>query len=184
MRVFLSVLVIIISIQSLSRANDIRDFEIEGMSIGDSLLNFFDKKIIEENKVFYKSNKFYQVSIDIQNFEIYDGLNFQIKNHDKKYIIHSLSGVIKKDIKECLRNQKKVLKEIESLFNNPQIFDEGKRKHAAYENSFTYDIYIMVNNDMISVSCYDMNDADFSDVMLINVDTAEFNDFLNNEAHY
>tara|TARA_B100000902_G_scaffold370055_1_gene394842 strand:+ start:1388 stop:1888 length:501 start_codon:yes stop_codon:yes gene_type:complete len=164
-------------------ADDISEFEIEGMSIGDSLLKFFNKKTIDENKVFYKSNKFYQVSIDKYNFQIYDGVNFQIKNNDNNYIIYSLSGVIKKDIKKCLRNQKQVLSEIKSLFNNPQIIDEGKREHAAYENSFTYDIYVMVNNDMISVSCYDMNDNNFSDVMLINVDTAEFNDFLNNEAH-
>ena len=41
----------------------------------------------------------------------------------------------------------------------------------------------MVNTDMISVSCYDMDDINFSDIMLINVDTSEFNNFLNNEAH-
>ncbi len=183
MRVFLSVLILILGFQSSTKANDIRDFEIEGMSIGDSLLKFFNKKTINDNKVFYKSNKFYQVSIDKQNFKIYDGINFQLKNKDKNYIIYSLSGVVKKDIKHCLREQEQVLSEIKSLFDNPKIFDEGKREHAAYENSFTYDIYVMVNNDMISVSCYDMDDINFSDVMLINVDTAEFNDFLNNEAH-
>ena len=183
MRTVLIIIILILSFQSWTKADDIRDFEIEGMSIGDSLLKFFSKKTIDNNKVFYKSNKFYQVSIDKQNFEIYDGVNFQLKNKDKNYIIYSLSGVKKKDINKCLRDQKKVLSEIKTLFNNPQIIDEGKREHAAYENSFTYDIYVMVNADMISVSCYDMDDVNFSDVMLINVDTAEFNDFLNNEAH-
>ncbi len=183
MRIFLTVLILIFSLQSWTKANDIKDFEIEGMSIGDSLLNFFNKKTINDNKVFYKSNKFYQVSIEKKKFKIYDSMNFQLKNKDKNYIIYSLSGVIKKDIKKCLRDQKLVLGEIKSLFDNPQIIDEGKRDHAAYKNSFTYDIYVMVNTDMISVSCYDMDDVNFSDVMLINVDTSEFNDFLNNEAH-
>ena len=49
MRVFLTVLTLIFSIQSLTKADDIRDFEIEGMSIGDSLLDFLSKKEINEN---------------------------------------------------------------------------------------------------------------------------------------
>ena len=41
----------------------------------------------------------------------------------------------------------------------------------------------MVDKDMISVSCYDMNVSGYSDILLVSVDTAEFNNFLNNEAH-
>ena len=33
-----------------SQANDIRDFQIEGISIGDSLLDYFNEDIIKENK--------------------------------------------------------------------------------------------------------------------------------------
>ena len=40
-RVFLSVLILIFSLQSWTKADDIRDFEIEGMSIGDSALDYF-----------------------------------------------------------------------------------------------------------------------------------------------
>ena len=40
MRVFIAVLVLIFSFQSWTKADDIRDFEIEGMSIGDSLLKY------------------------------------------------------------------------------------------------------------------------------------------------
>ena len=38
MRNFLLILILTFSFQSLSKADDIRDFEIEGISIGDSLL--------------------------------------------------------------------------------------------------------------------------------------------------
>ena len=41
MRVFLAALVLIFSLQSWTRADDIRDFEIAGMSIGDSLLEYY-----------------------------------------------------------------------------------------------------------------------------------------------
>jgi len=42
MKRLLLVLILTLSFQSLIKADDIRDFEIEGISIGDSLLNHFD----------------------------------------------------------------------------------------------------------------------------------------------
>ena len=47
MRLFIAVLVLIFSFQSLPKADDIKDFEIEGMSIGDSLLDFYSKSKIQ-----------------------------------------------------------------------------------------------------------------------------------------
>ena len=47
MRIFLTVFFLIFSFQSLIKADDIRDFEIEGMTIGDSLLDIFNKNIID-----------------------------------------------------------------------------------------------------------------------------------------
>ena len=55
MRVFIAVLVLIFSFQSLTKADDIRDFEIEGMSIGDSLLDYFN----ESEMKFPNSLKFF-----------------------------------------------------------------------------------------------------------------------------
>ena len=57
MRVFITVLVLIFSLQSLTKADDISDFQIEGMSIGDSLLDFFTKKEIKKNTWDYFKNK-------------------------------------------------------------------------------------------------------------------------------
>ena len=45
----LIILFFIISLQSWTKADDIRDFEIEGLSIGDSLLNFASEK---KNQIF------------------------------------------------------------------------------------------------------------------------------------
>ncbi len=46
MRIFLSIIFLIFSLQSWTKADDIRDFEIEGMSIGDSALDFFAETTI------------------------------------------------------------------------------------------------------------------------------------------
>ena len=43
MRLLIAVLILILNLQSWTKADDIRDFEIEGMSIGDSALEFYDK---------------------------------------------------------------------------------------------------------------------------------------------
>ena len=47
MRVFIIILVLIFSLQSWTKADDISDFEIEGMSIGDSALDFFTEEHIK-----------------------------------------------------------------------------------------------------------------------------------------
>ena len=50
---------LIFSCQSLANADDISDFEIEGISIGDSALDYVDKNFIEKNKYYYPNSKKY-----------------------------------------------------------------------------------------------------------------------------
>ena len=50
MRVFIAVLVLIFSLQSWTKADDIRDFEIVGISIEDSALDFFSEKDIKKKQ--------------------------------------------------------------------------------------------------------------------------------------
>ena len=65
MRNFLLILILTLSFQSLTKADDISDFEIEGMSIGDSALDFFSKEEIKKNKYYaYSSKEYYQTFLD------------------------------------------------------------------------------------------------------------------------
>ena len=76
----------------LSQADDIKDFQIEGISIGDSLLNYYDeKKIKNMKKTFYpKSDKYYLLDgIKIKNQKEYEVLSFHLKKNDNQY---KLSG--------------------------------------------------------------------------------------------
>ena len=45
---FLLILILTLCFQSFAKADDIRDFQIEGMSIGDSALDFFSKSEIKK----------------------------------------------------------------------------------------------------------------------------------------
>ena len=48
-------LILLLSFQSLTKADDIRDFQIEGMSIGDSLLDYFSEtEIKNHNQKYYR----------------------------------------------------------------------------------------------------------------------------------
>ena len=57
MRVFITVLVLIFSFQSWTKANDISDFQIEGISIGDSLLDYMTEAEIKNNEWHFFKNK-------------------------------------------------------------------------------------------------------------------------------
>ena len=96
MKRLLLILILIFNFQSLSVADDIRDFEIEGIGIGDSALNFFSRdQIVKNSRKYYKNKKFTPVQNDnLSFFKIYDAVDFNFKTGDNKYIIHSISGVI------------------------------------------------------------------------------------------
>ena len=64
MRIFLTVLLLIFSLQSWTKADDIRDFEIEGITVEDSALNYYTKNFIESKKKHYypSSNKYFRIN--------------------------------------------------------------------------------------------------------------------------
>ena len=119
MKRLLLILILILSFQTWTKADDIRDFEIEGISIGDSLLEYTDKKyILEEikNAYFYpNSKKFAVINFNKDNLKLYDDLNITFKPKDTKFIIHSLKGIANKDLDECLRLKKIVNTDISKI---------------------------------------------------------------------
>jgi len=59
MKKFLAILILIFTLQTPSLADDIRDFQIEGMSVGDSLLDYMTEDEINNSKRNYAKNKKY-----------------------------------------------------------------------------------------------------------------------------
>jgi len=110
MRKFIIVLFLIFSLQSLTKADDIGDYEIEGISIGDSLLDYFSEtEILQTYAGIYPNKKYFQVDInDGSKFEEYQKMQFHVINNDNKYRVHALSGEITFDnIDSCLSKKKK-----------------------------------------------------------------------------
>ena len=108
---------VLLSISTFSFADDIRDFQIEGMSIGDSALDFFSKEdIIKNSKSYYKNKKFTPVeNNNYPFFKTYFAVDFNFKTGDSKYKIHSLRGVIdyrNKSLSECKKQLREIFNEL------------------------------------------------------------------------
>ena len=101
MRIFLIIIILFFNIKSFSNANDIKEFEIEGMSIGDSLLNFVSKKSIitqiedKRTSVYYDNDYVSIVLKDMRNkLSTYEDVKAVIKPNDQSYKIYALEGLI------------------------------------------------------------------------------------------
>jgi len=165
----LLILFLTFSFQTLTKADDIRDFEIEGMSIGDSLLNFYNEKTILKNIVDWyddnEKNRYLSFAFGGKNFNKYDYVDVWTKYNDKDYKIEAISGVLyfgknkdMKDIQDCYVKQKKIANEISKLFTNTQKEGPVINNHNFDKtgNSTYTDIYFYFKNDYdITISCYD-----------------------------
>ena len=129
MKKLLGILVLSLFLITPSWANDIRDFQIEGISIGDSLLDYMSeeeiKKEIINNKGMYSalSKKFTEVFL-FKDFKNYDYLSFIVKPNDIKYTIHNLRGLVYYDneIEKCLVKLKEITNLLLFFFPLPCCF--------------------------------------------------------------
>ena len=161
MKRLLLILILTLSFYPLTKADDIKDFEIEGISIGDSLLDYMTKKEIKKNIRNYVSDtsKYYITSFS--NLKNYDSLDIYLKRNDKRYIIKSVIGFVFLDFKKCKLKINKVSKEIDQLFVNTKKVDAGitENQYDKTGNSKEYQIAYLFNDDYdddhIRIQCTD-----------------------------
>ena len=168
----LLILILMFSFQSLSKADDIRDFEIEGMSVGDSLLDYFsekeiDKKINSKSTYWYINNAYVSILIQSENFKIYEEIGAVFKPNDNKFILQSIEGTFNygSKINECYKKQNIITADIKKTFSNTTEFITYTRKYSADntgKSTSKYNRFTFLNGSAISVVCYDM-DKDFID---------------------
>ena len=152
MKRLLLILILTFSFQSLTKADDIRDFEIEGMSVGDSLLDYMTKKEINLSKRnYFKNQRKYYVVGKAKNLEKYEVVDLYLKTGDKNYTIRTIGGMITLDLKKCLNIKKNISKEFDKIFSNLKI-DDYVRSHEYDKsgNSKQYQrIYSFGNGDIM-----------------------------------
>jgi len=115
---------ILFSFQTLSLSSGIKDFEIEGISIGDNLLDHYTLKEINNAYVYkYKNDEFRYYILDVRSGTTYDYLQITVKSIHKNVIkpsdklkIHSVAGIIryKFNIDDCYPVQNRIKEELDS----------------------------------------------------------------------
>jgi len=187
-------LLILFSFSAPSFGDDIRDLEIGGMSVGDSLLNYFNKKEINDNffiPSYYKKNeKFYIYESKkgtSDNFEIYDGLQLVLKSKDKKLKINSILGFIdySNNIEDCYEKQNEIVKEFSNLFKEQKKKDWGILKTQGDKNgnykpvTFDFD-----TGGRVMVACYDWSpERGWFDTLKVSIYTKEYREFINSRQN-
>ena len=189
MKRLLLILILTFSFQSLTKADDIRDFQIEGMSIGDSALDHFTKnEIIKGKRNYYKNNKFTDSEI-FKKSQLYKSLHINYKTGDKKYIIKGISGTIfyRNNISDCYKKRDEIVKEISYKFKNIKPKDGGKVKHRqdkSGKSTLSNIMFNFKNGDIVMISCYDWSKKmNYVDHLRISFRTQEFKDFINYKAY-
>lgn len=194
MRIFITVLILIFSLQSLTRADDISDFEIEGISIGDSLLDHFTKdEILNATDIHkYKDNKYvFYLLYKKTKFELYDGIQATVKGNDPLFIIYGLDGLI--DYKnsggdECIKKQEKIKANIDDSFGIAGEKDNGIHPADKTGNSkYVRYTYRLDNNEIAELICYDMSkkleDDGQWDALYLTLKSKVFNYFITYEQY-
>jgi hypothetical protein len=197
MKGLLIILILTFAFQSWTKADDIRDFQIEGMAIGDSALDYFaNKEIRTERKYRIKypnSDKFNALTFyEHPMLKVYESVQINVKNKDKKYIIYSISGInyYNNNINKCKKQLKLISAELIKIFPSSSITKRTKKhEYDKSGKSLIYQtIFDMDSGDEVRVECYDwskkmFNKNDLEDQLVVTILSDEFSYFLANEAY-
>ena len=118
--------------------DNIKDFKIENISIGDSALDYFTESQLDNSELdwFNYSYKEYSTSL-LPGRGIYDWFKITYKNEDYNYIIEGLAGiVVKKNYEEdkCNKQLDSTALNLSKFFKNTKS-EEKKTYRVVYDPS-------------------------------------------------
>ena len=182
---FLAFIISLITI-SHSKSDDIKDFEINGMSIGDSALNHFSKSELKTKRFMYDDKRFIAISKYL-NTGPYEGVSVEVEANDKNYIIQAMNGKIlydNKNFEDCYKNEKKIVSELKVIFkNNAKYNNWGTTTHPGDKSGKSIGTHHQFDmNDgsgFIMVECMNWSvESGYTDNLKVSIITDDFNDWL------
>jgi len=190
MNKLLLILILTLSFQSLTNADDISDFEIEGMSIGDSLLEFFNRNEILStlkkqplNGYIYPSKKYRSARFFSSKFGNYEHVIVSYRNKDKQFIIEHIMGVIeyKNNFSKCFIKINAVENAIDD-FKSDFSKNKGTYYHAGDptgKSEITQVGYEFANGPIILASCADWSkETNITDALRVEIQSKNFRIFV------
>lgn len=189
MKIFLIIFILIFNLQSLTKADDIGDFQIEGISIGDSALNYFSEKEIKDKKQnYYNDDKFIPSEFEyLKIFKTYDAIQISYKKNDPNYKIYAIAGFLDypNNIEKCFKKMQEISKEISEIFTSAQKEDFNfKHQGDPSGNSITKGVIFNIDSGSISIGCDDWSkEIGYLDVLRIDISSKEFQKWINEDAY-
>ena len=190
-KLFIYICFFVFILSPLSFADDISEFEIEGISVGDSLLKYMSRAEIENNLSYvYKDLDKYigkdvaQISYN-KNLKIYDEIHLDFKTTDDMFEIIALNGILfyEDNVNQCYQKQVQLVEELKLVFKGVDVRKEGPLNHPAYPNGeikYTRYAFFINENDYsnLEVFCYDIvEELKKTDRLTLNLKSKEFNDY-------
>ena len=194
MKRLLLTLILTLNFQSWTMADDVHDFEIYGLSVGDSLLKFKSKSIIEkQEKGFMPSlngEKFYRIAFEIDD-DNYDLVAFYLKKNDAQYKIYVLEGLKYINYSKCKKKMNKIHNDMAEIFSeNFKLYKSDEFHAYDKSNKSKVKIFDFINSDDYTISrivCTDwgkkLEAKGFDDNLAIYLQSEEFSKFMLNKAY-
>ena len=189
MRLIFKILIFLLI--NLNVVADIKQYEIEDMSIGDSALNFYSENELLKNQQNWFRQKSVKASEFIGRKGIYDEIQLMYKKKDSTYKIEGISALIKMDINKCEGILDQEALKISSSFGSDLKKDYGKRKikHSYDKSGKSFVIekkYKFSNNDQLIIACYYWsnkikNKDGYNDNFRVSLRSKYYSNFLNRE---
>jgi len=186
MKKLLAIVVLGLLISFSANADDIRDFQIEGISIGDSLLKYYSEDEIKsalKDGYYYKDNKFVDVFFYPKSESVYDDLQITIKPKDDSYEIYVMAAKIlyKNNIKDCYSEKEKTVTEVKNIFSKKVKNRKVKRKHNADKSGKSkYESNVFdFKEGIIEATCFDWSKkVKYTDNLMLAIKSDEFINFM------
>ena len=184
-RLSLYVFLILFTLQTPSLADDIGDLQIEGMSIGDSLLDYFSEEEIKKNyqKNWYNNKEFSTSTFKVKS-DVYDSIQLSYRSKDKTYVIKGIEATkhYKYNIKDCYSKKNEVVKEILDVVTKVRKINNSTVKHKADKtgkSTIQEVLFKFKTGDQILIQCYDWSkEMKYNDHLRVGFRTNEFQSFL------
>ena len=160
MRFILLIFISIFIHQSVIKADDIRELEIEGVSINDNALDFYEKKMLDENKRYYpNSKKIWRTYIQLIDNQ-FDIIQLHL---DDKYKVMAVAGLIYFEDrvngkKNCLNKRNKIVGDLSNMLKNTTKSSEEKNIHDGDVTGKSYELAIFFDfkddySEYVKIGC-------------------------------
>ncbi len=163
-----------------SFAEEIKEIEIEGMSLGKSLLKYISEEEIKATTV----PDVYEDKFEVMLFDKkplrYDWITATYKSNDKKYIIYGIAGVkdFPNNIENCYKEQDRIRGEISINLKNWGILILEEKENSTYK-PMTYEDN---HGHAISVACYNYPESPEINNLKLSLDAKEFKNYIKDRA--